>query len=333
MLGVLKKVGLVLGSIVVLILLFLLVVNIIPPKKDMENNPFITTTGKPMIVAHRGGKESNPENTMKAYKACVNEFEVDVLETDLWLTKDEELILMHDETVLRTSDADLITGITEKSDLAVRKFTLDELRNFNFGYNFKKGENYPYRNLVSADDPNRKQILKDNDLSVVTFAEFLGEFYDDHKDLLFIVEIKNSGEEGFRACEIVNNVLNNYPDYKNRLVVGTFHDEIENHLKVNYPHILRGASTNVATQFVLTSMLGVNLFEKNKFACLQIPMKAKGINLVNKSVVRRAHRRNIAVQYWTINNEEDMRTLIKLGCDGIMTDNPELLHQVLEDMF
>lgn len=328
----LKLVFKILGSIVVILLLFILVVNIIPPKKDIAENPFISTTGKPMIVAHRGGKESNPENTMKAYKASVNEYEVDVLETDLWLTKDNELILMHDETITRTSDVRLFHSEAQMAKPAVRKFTLEELRNFNFGYNFEKNGAFPYRNLVAQDAPNRKQILKDNDLSVVTFDEFLGEFYNDHKDLLFIVEIKNSGEEGFRAAEIINEVLGRYPDYKNRLVVGTFHDEIEAHLKANYPEILRGASTSVATQFVITSLVGMNLFDKNKFACLQIPLKAKGIDLTNKSIIKRAHRRNIAVQYWTINNEEDMKKLIKLGVDGIMTDNPELLKQVLDNM-
>lgn len=329
---ILKWVGIVLGSFVLVVLLFLLVVNIIPPKKDVKDNPFISTTGKPMIVAHRGGKDSNPENTMKAYKACVDEYEVDVLETDLWLTKDNQLVLMHDETITRTSDVREFYPVALMAKPAVRDFTLEELRNFNFGYNFEKKGSFPYRNLVDKDDPNRKEILKNNDLSVVTFEEFLGTFYEEHKDLLFIVEIKNSGEEGFVACEIVNTVLNTYPDYKNRLVVGTFHDEIENHLKINYPDILRGAPTKVATQFVITSIVGLNLFDKNKFACLQIPLTAKGIDLTNKSILRRAHRRNIAVQYWTINDEEDMRKLIKLGADAIMTDNPQLLKQVLDSM-
>lgn len=325
---ILKILGIILGSII----LFMIIVNIIPPKKDVKDNPFISTTGKPMIIAHRGGKESNPENTMKAYKAAVNEYEVDVLETDLWLTKDNELILMHDETITRTSDVRLFHPVSSMAKPAVREFTLEELRNFNFGYNFEKSGAHPYRNIVSQEDPNRRQILKDNDLSVVTFDEFLGEFYSNHKDLLFIVEIKNSGEEGFKACEIVNEVLNRYPDYKNRLVVGTFHDEIESHLKTNYPAILRGASTNVATKFVITSLVGLNLFDSNKFASLQIPLKAKGIDLTNQSIIRRAHRRNIAVQYWTINDEEDMKKLIKLRVDGIMTDNPQLLKQVLIDM-
>ena len=101
-----------------------------------------------------------------------------------------------------------------------------------------------------------------------------------------------------------------------------------------YPDLLRGAPTGTAAKFVATQYLRVNLFDNSDFACLQIPMSYDvGIELplVAKTLVKRAHRRNIAVQYWTINDAEDMRTLIEMGCDCIMTDNPELLARVLEE--
>ena len=56
------------------------------------------------------------------------------------------------------------------------------------------------------------------------------------------------------------------------------------------------------------------------------------ISLDNRNLINRAHRRNMAVQYWTINDAEDMRRLIKMGCDCIMTDDPELMRQVLDEM-
>ena len=81
-------------------------------------------------------------------------------------------------------------------------------------------------------------------------------------------------------------------------------------------------------------MLNIQDQPAGDFACLQIPMSYDvGIELplVSKSIVDRAHRRNIAVQYWTINDADDMRTLIKMGVDCIMTDDPLLLSQVLEE--
>ncbi len=96
----------------------------------------------------------------------------------------------------------------------------------------------------------------------------------------------------------------------------------------------RGAPTGTARQFVLTQFLGVNLFDNSDFACLQIPTSYDvgiEIDLDKKTLIQRAHRRNIAVQYWTINDADEMRELIELGCDCIMTDNPELLKSVLAE--
>ena len=158
--------------------------------------------------------------------------------------------------------------------------------------------------------------------------------YESHPELLFIVEIKDGGDRGYKACELLASTLESYPVYKDRIVVGTFNDEIEAELKAKYPSLLRGAPTGTAAKFIITQYLGVNLFDGGDFACLQIPMSYDlgiEIPLNKKTLVRRAHRRNIAVQYWTINDPDEMRELIKMGVDCIMTDDPILLKQVLEE--
>ena len=94
---------------------------------------------------------------------------------------------------------------------------------------------------------------------------------------------------------------------------------------------MRGAPEGAATEFVVTQLLGVNLFSQSNFACLQIPNEKGPLKLDLKTLINRAHQKNIAVQYWTINEEPQMRELIELGCDCIMTDDPELLLRVLED--
>ena len=90
-----------------------------------------------------------------------------------------------------------------------------------------------------------------------------------------------------------------------------------------------------AAKFIITQFLGVNIFDNSNFACLQIPtafdLKVINLELDKKTLIDRAHRRNIAVQYWTINEADEMRELIELGCDCIMTDDPVLLKQVLEE--
>ena len=204
--------------------------------------------------------------------------------------------------------------------------TLEELEQYNFGYYFE--------------DESGKRIYKDETdlegkgLQIATVDKLFEEFYESNPDLLFIVEIKNSEDLGYKACEILYQTLEQYPGYMDQIVVGTFHDEIEEELKTKYPELLRGAPTGTAAKFILTHFLGVNFFDNSDFACLQIPMSYDlGIELKldNQGIIDRAHRRNIAVQYWTINDEEEMKRLIELGCDCIMTDNPELLNQVLEE--
>ena len=82
--------------------LFLAVINIIPPKKVMADNPFLKEEGGlPMIAAHRGGGISNPENTLMAYRAAVNEYHIQICETDLWMTLDGHLVYSHDESINR----------------------------------------------------------------------------------------------------------------------------------------------------------------------------------------------------------------------------------------
>lgn len=328
---VLKIIGIILAVIVV----FMLVINIIPPAKNVENNPFIVEKGElPMIAAHRGGSDNNPENTMLAFREAVTTIGVDIIESDLYLTKDGYLVYNHDSYIDETCNINGDLTLDEVEDLCdnkenrhyIKDMTLEELRQYNFGYYFE--------------DENGQRIYQDATdleglgLQIATVDQLFAEFYESYPDLLFIVEIKNSGEMGYEACRILYETLQKYPGYLDQIVVGTFHDEIETELKTKYPELLRGAPTGTAAKFVLTQYLGVNIFDNSDFACLQIPMSYDvgiEISLDKKTLISRAHRRNIAVQYWTINDADEMRELIELGCDCIMTDNPELLKSVLDE--
>ena len=328
------KVKKVLLCILAGIILFFAVINIIPPKHNVENNPFIVEKGElPMIAAHRGGGDNNPENTMLAFREAVNTIGVDIIESDLYLTKDGYLVYNHDSYIDETCNINGDISLEEAEALCedkanrhyIEDMTLAELEQYNFGYYF---ENENGERIYKEETD-----LQGKGIQIATVDKLFEEFYESNPELMFIVEIKNSGELGYKACEILNQTLEQYPGYKDQIVVGTFHDEIEEELKTNYPELMRGAPTGTAAKFILTQYLGVNLFDNSDFVCLQIPMSYDlgiKINLDKKTLINRAHRRNISVQYWTINEEEDMRKLIELGCDCIMTDNPKLLREVLQ---
>lgn len=331
-----KRKGLKIFAIVLAcICLFWGIINLIPPKKNVENNPFLVGKGElPMVAAHRGGGVNNPENTMVAFREAVLTIGVDVIESDLYLTKDGYLVYNHDAYIDRTCNVNGDLSPDEVKELCkdksnrhyIKDMTLAELEQYNFGYYFEneQGERI-YKDVTD---------LASAGLQIATVEKLFEEFYESHPDLLFIVEIKNEGEVGYEACRILSETIEKYPNYKGRIVVGTFHDEIEAELKAKYPNLLRGAPTGTAARFILTQFLGVNLFDGGDFACLQIPMSYDvgiELNLDKKTIIGRAHRRNIAVQYWTINDADEMRELIELGCDCIMTDDPMLLKSVLEE--
>ncbi len=323
------------GIILAVIVLFFAVINIIPPKKNVPNNPFIVEKGElPMIAAHRGGSDNNPENTLLAFREAVETIGVDIIESDLYLTKDGYLVYNHDSYIDETCNINGDLTLDEVEDLCddrnnrhyIEDMTLAELQQYNFGYYFE--------------DENGERIYKDAEdiealgLQIATVEQLFEMFYESHPDLMFIVEIKNGGERGYEACRILAETLEKYPEYKDQIVIGTFNDEIETELKTKYPELLRGAPTGTAAKFVLTQYLFVNIFDDSDFACLQIPMSYDvGIELplVSQSLIDRAHRRNIAVQYWTINDADEMRQLIEMGVDCIMTDDPILMKEVLAE--
>ena len=325
----------VIGIILAAILVFFAVINLIPPKKNVESNPKKKKKGQlPMIAAHRGGGASNPENTLLAFREAVNTIGVDILESDLYLTKDGYLVYNHDSYIDETCNINGDLPLEEVKNLCKDKsnrhyisdMTLEELQQYNFGYYFE--------------DKNGQRIYKDATdiegmgLQIATADQLFEEFYAEHPELLFIVEIKNSGDQGKEACRILSETLDRYPGYRDQIVIGTFHDEVEAELQETYPHLLRGASTGVARDFVLTTYLGVNLFNSSDFSCLQIPLSydiGVEIPLDSKLLIDRAHRRGISVQYWTINDADEMRMLIEMGVDCIMTDDPLLMKQVLDE--
>lgn len=311
------------------------IINVIPPRVNVENNPFIVGEGKlPLLAAHRGGGDCNPENTMLAFREAVRTYGADIIESDLYLTKDGYLVYNHDSYVDETCNANGDISYDEMRELIKDKtkrhyisdMTLEELRALNFGYYF---ENEGGERIYKEESDTASVGIQ-----IATAEQLFEEFYETNPDLLFIVEIKDSGDRGKKACRVLSDILKEYPEYEDNIVIGSFHDEIEEELKNNYPHLMRGASTGSAASFILTQYAGVNIFDNGDFACLQIPMSYDlgiEVGLVAKTIVNRAHRRGIAVQYWTINDAEDMRTLINLGCDAIMTDNPKLLREVLNN--
>jgi len=330
----LKRLLIILGSIC----LVLIILQIIPPKQAIENNPFVIKEGeRPLIAAHRGGKTLNPENTFKAMDYSVENYKIDIIELDLCLTKDNYLILNHNLTLNKTTDVEDYTN--SKDPYYISDHTLEEIQKLNFGYFFEKEGNRPYKDLLlNTPDDKRSEVLLENNLRVVTVQDLFDKYAE--TDLLFIMEIKDSDSRGLKATDILVELIQEY-DLGYRVAIGTFHGEVEQKLNEDYPALMKGASVMGAAKFVITQMILVNIFDNSTFTCLQIPthydledlVGIEGeIRLDKSTYIERAHKRNISVQFWTINDKEEMRKLIELGADVIMTDSPDVMYELLVEM-
>lgn len=285
-----------------------------------SNNPYIVETGKTMVSAHRSGGGIAPENTLMAFKNCVENgsFAIDIFEFDLHITQDGELILLHDDTFDRTSDS--VEAFGQEGVLPSEK-TYEELRVLNLGENFTtdSGET-PYKGLRGDDVPE--------DLKVVRLRDIF-DYLAPYGEYSFIIEIKDADDLGRKAADELYAILKEY-NMLSRVVVGTFHGEISQYMDDTYPDMLRSAGIRETVDFYFSSLLGIrHKTEYYKFAALQIPDDDYVFNLGTTRLVNYAHKYDIAVQYWTINDPDDVRHLSAIGADAIMSDNPDMVYEVL----
>ena len=279
-----------------------------------------------MLSAHRAGGDLAPEETLSAFKLCMESpnYRVDIVEFDLHLTKDGHLVLMHDHEVDRTSDGPIVFG---KKDVKVQDKTLAELKTLNFGYNFQapNGE-YPYRGIDNIPD----------DVRILTLEEVLTYLAEQRPDgdLTYIIEIKDKGSVGKEAMDKLYDAMERF-GITDKTIVGTFNGDITKYIDDVYGgKVKRSAGILEVVNFYYAFLWGVNQnTDKLGYDVLQIPMGLNGFfDLSTKAFIDYAHSLGIAVQYWTINDEEDMRTLLRNGADAIMTDNPELAYRVMQEM-
>ncbi len=325
-----KRIFKALGKIIAVVLALAIVIIVIPSvigkvsageeaDKSKITNPYITEE-KALVSAHRSGKDIAPENTMAAFQYCIEteDFNVDIYEFDLHITKDGQLILLHDSTLDRTTNSAEHFG--EKGVKPSEK-TYAELRELNFGENFENEEGeYPYRGLRGDDIPDelRAVLLED----VLDYLESNGGFQ-------YIIEIKDSGENGEKACDELYRILKE-KDLLGDVIFGTFNPDVTAYADKNYPDMLRSASIIETIVFYVLCGYGIDVGDDFfKFEALQIPSERAIIYLNTPRVINYAHRNNIAVQYWTINDAEEVEYLNSIGADCIMSDAPDMAYDVI----
>ncbi|MGN1097069.1 MAG: glycerophosphodiester phosphodiesterase family protein [Christensenellales bacterium] len=287
------------------------------------DNPYITFDEQCLISAHRAGGALAPENTLKAFETCLTstEYKVDILEFDLHLTKDGELILLHDDTLNRTSDA------TEKfgsKKVYAKDKTLAEIKTLNMGENFvDENGNTPYKGLRGSDIPT--------ECKVITLDEVLDYTESVDDALNYIIEIKDGGDIGRTATDKLYSMIKSR-NMLGRVIVGTFENEITKYIDEKYPDFIRSASIGEVLLTYYRFLFNVDLNKCDvKFEVLQIPV-IPVFDMSQKSFIDYCHYYGIALQYWTINEYDEVKKLTGNGADAIITDNPKTAYNAVSSV-
>lgn len=234
---------------------------------------------RPIAIAHRGGAEEYPENTLAAFEAAVDLGYTHV-ETDARITADGVVVAFHDDALDRVSDG---TGRLED---------------------------------LTWDEVSRARIAGRHRIPL------LAELLDALPHTFVNIDPKTDGVVDPLAAIITDTGA------LDRICVGSFSDRriarlrsmlgpgLCTSLGPRAVGALRAASVGVPVGTIVGD-------------CVQVPPSARGVPLVDRRFVAEAHRRSMQVHVWTVDDEVQMHRLLDLGVDGIMTDRPTALREVL----
>jgi len=286
MLRLLLKIGVIV--VATLVAAHLVLAGLVRP---LPQHPFWTATTPPRVIAHRGGRGLWPENTLYAFRKAVA-LGADVLEMDIRQSADGDLVVLHDETVDRTTDG---SG-------PVAALTLSKLQQLDAGYRW-------------SPDGDKTHPHRGQGLTVPSLREVFSALPRARMNL----EIKTRGATLSKPlCELIREHR-----MEHRVVVASFGQEPMDAFRSACPGVATAATADEARRFFrLTALFLDPLFEPRAEA-LQVPERLGNLEVLTPSLVRAARRLNLKIDVWTVNEPEDMKRLVALPVDGIMTDYPD----------
>lgn len=292
-----------LAFIILFIFASYILLNFGPVEKRPEH-PFFQSQ-RPLVIAHQGGELLAPSNTMTAFQQAVD-LGVDVLEFDIHITKDGHLVTIHDHTVDRTTNG---SGF-------VHELRLNEIQDLDAGYHFEDlNGDFSYRNKG-------------------VYIPTLEEVFQSFPDMRMVIEIKDDNPAS-KIEEISEKLWSLIQQYQkeDQVVVASFDQKILDQFdKVSDGKVALSAGEEEIKKFVIFKKLFLANLYKPSADAFQIPTEQSIINLASPSIIKEAQRRNVNIQYWTIDDKETMRSLLEDGANGIITNRPDLMLEVLEEM-
>lgn len=247
----------------------------------------------PIRFAHRGSRVLWPENTMYAFERAIEDFGYHYLELDVRLTADRIPVVFHDATLDRTTD-----GTGKVSD-----HTLAELQALDAAYRFGPDGEFPLRGSGIRISP-------------------LEELYRTWTDVRLNIDLKGPDEE-WAVAEVIRKAQAEY-----RTLIGSFYDRrIARFRRITQGRVAVSAGPTAATAMWSASRAGRTT--RRKVQAYQLPFNYRGFK-IDEKLVDSVHRAGAQIHLWTVNEADDMRRFLDMGVDGIVTDRPDILNEVME---
>ena len=270
--------------------------------------------GMPRVIAHQGGNRERPGQSNLAF-GHAHEIGVDVFELDVVLTADNRLAVIHDHTVDRSTDG---TG-------RVAEMSYAEIRWLDAGYGLEDEHGRPVR------DPARNPFI-----GVGAYVPSLRELFETYPDTPMLIEIKDDGARGAVAAEVLWGLIREFRREELVVVASFNRSPLEHFRSLSEGRVTMSGSMDEVVGFYVPHVLGLNaLNNATPFRVFNLPVSFRvgpvTIDLTSRRLRRDIARRGMALHYWTINSDEQMVRLIELGVDGIITDRPSRLQELIAE--
>jgi glycerophosphoryl diester phosphodiesterase len=258
--------------------------------------PFFRQHDRPLVFAHRGGRALGPENTVIAFDLGMAAG-ADGLEFDVHLAADGRVVVIHDPTLERSTDA---AG-------EVHAYTSAELAAVNAAPRFGIDLELPWTG-AQAGLPTLDEVLVR-----YPHASFIIEMKGERPALgPAVVEAVNRAGAGARVC------------------LGSFSSAVLAAARQAGPELATSASREEALRALQRSWIWLSP-GRVAYKAFQIPERAGRLRVVSPGFIRAVHRAGCAVHVWTVNDEADMRRLFDWGVDAIITDRPDVAAKVRDE--
>lgn len=284
----------------IIVLAVVIIAVLIVLSEPMPDHPFFENFDDDdfVILAHQGGDGEFPSNTLFAFQSATD-LGVDVLELDIHSSADDVLVVIHDDTVDRTTDG---TG-------RVNDMTFAELQALDAGYNFPTLAGHVLLN--TGEFPYRGEGLQ---------IPSLEEIFMTFPDMPISIEIK---QESPSIAQPLCDLIREY-ERETLTIVPSFSPLAMDEFREACPEVATAGVAPEATAFFAFNFVGLGSAWQPTTESFMIPEYQGDFHVITQRFVTQAHQHNVIIYPWTINAEEQMQRMIDLGVDGIITDYPSL---------